>query len=300
MEKKRPGLLTAFKTRDFDMINLEAVFREDKDLLQEYVFTQNRFSVQVISVISLVVNLFWLVTYLVNSDGPFFTLGHIATLLMVVFPAFVLVYAANQGKYPFHSPTKCRFMQLIFQCFIIASVVMLEISRGFDFAESFPGETFNQVSLSCYWLIACAFIPLITTFDSVLVIIQILLSAIIPQLVCPAGSFNITNQLIICLAISLAYLAFRAITLRSASLIKKLAETSYVDFQTRTLNRRALVEFFESLNAKKYKSLGVMVIDIDDLKKFNETQSYAKGDEAIVNIGNEIKKIDARYDMVFR
>lgn len=300
MEKNKPGFIKAFNRKGFEMINLETVFREDKDLLHEFVFTHNRFVVQVISLISLAVNLFWFISYIITGSVARFSLGYIATLLMVVFPAFVLIYSINQSKEAFHSPTKCRAMQFLFHVFIIASVVMLEVARGRDFSQLYPGQIFNQVSLSCYWLIACAFIPLISNVDSAIVIALILLSAVIPQFLCPPGSYNITSNLIICLAISLAYLAFRSITLKSASLIKKLSETSYVDFQTKTLNRRALVEYFEGLPNKNVESLGVMVIDIDDLRKYNDSESYAKGDEAIVKVGDTIKKFTSGNDMVFR
>ncbi len=301
MNKKKPGILTAFKTQGSDIVNLEAVFREDKDLVQEYVYTRNRFSVQVVSVISLVINLFWLVSYIFDSSPtPLFSLGHVATMLMVLFPAFVLAFAAGQRKSPFHSHKLCRRMQLTFQIFIIASVVMLETSRGLDFAATYPGETFNQVSLSTYWLIACAFIPMITTTDSLIVVALIILSAFIPKFICPSGSYNILNNLIISLSISLAFFAYRSITLKSANIVSKLAETSYVDFQTRTLNRRALIEFFESLKDKNFKSLGVMVMDIDDLKKYNDSESLAKGDEAIVKIVDAAKRIVTEEDMIFR
>ena len=84
MEKNKPGFIKAFNRKGFEMINLEAVFREDKDLLHEFVFTQNRFAVQVISLICLAVNLFWFISYIITGSVARFSLGYIATLLWLM------------------------------------------------------------------------------------------------------------------------------------------------------------------------------------------------------------------------
>ncbi len=298
MRITRPKCLEAFKTREVDNINLEAIFRDDKDLVQEYVNRQNRFAIQVISVIALLINLFWLLTYIIRPTDGGDLLGRVATTFMVVFPSFAILYVAKDSDKS--AKSRFRIVVVLFHACITLSVMLLEISRGFTFSKTSMHMAFNNVSLSLCWTIACAFMPLISMTDSILVITLIMLSGIVPCIVCPPGSCNLTNNLLICLSVVFAHIAFRSITIRSANLVNKLAETSYVDFQTRSLNRRALTEYFDGIKKRRVDNLGIMVIDIDDLRLFNESSSHASGDEAIIRIGNEIKKLDTGDGMVFR
>ena len=126
--------------------------------------------------------------------------------------------------------------------------------------------------------------------DSIAVMTFLGASVFVPYLVCPKGSYSLASNAIIAACIIPAYFAFRSSTFKTANLVKTLADTSYKDYQTSMLNRRAMKEYFSMLPGRGTSCIGVMAFDIDDLKRYNDMYSYSSGDEVLEKISCAVDK----------
>ncbi|WP_339251580.1 GGDEF domain-containing protein [Sporosarcina sp. FSL W8-0480] len=72
---------------------------------------------------------------------------------------------------------------------------------------------------------------------------------------------------------------------------------------TDTFNRRTIERFFQKTTKvcdKNGKSLGVILIDINDFKGINDTYGHHKGDELLTEIAARLKKSVEKKDLVAR
>ncbi len=75
------------------------------------------------------------------------------------------------------------------------------------------------------------------------------------------------------------------------------------DQLTNSLNRRGLDEAFEreQARAERYNTpLSIAMLDLDDFKKFNDTQGHEAGDEALIHVVKIIKDTLRSMDMIGR
>ena len=90
--------------------------------------------------------------------------------------------------------------------------------------------------------------------------------------------------------------------------IEELEELAYVDRLTGVLNRHGLDEVTGTLIAQRErkeptevaKPMAVMIVDIDNFKKLNDTKGHDKGDEVLRNAGQFFKNSVRRGDVVAR
>ena len=77
-----------------------------------------------------------------------------------------------------------------------------------------------------------------------------------------------------------------------------LLRQSVTDALTDLPNRRALNTHLEKVFERAYKEgthFGIGILDVDDLKKINDTYGHASGDECLVGIGNALRLVQAKH-----
>lgn len=84
---------------------------------------------------------------------------------------------------------------------------------------------------------------------------------------------------------------------------KLFKELSVTDFITKIQNRRFLDAYLEE-NWSIYKARNMMIsfmmIDVDYFKKYNDNYGHQKGDEALINVAEAIKKSSRNSDIIAR
>jgi diguanylate cyclase (GGDEF)-like protein len=94
-----------------------------------------------------------------------------------------------------------------------------------------------------------------------------------------------------------------AMVIENARLFHETQALASTDALTGLLNRRALLEQLEReiFNAERYVTgLALMLIDLDDLKKINDTAGHAAGDDALRRVGSALKSGARKGDIVAR
>jgi diguanylate cyclase (GGDEF)-like protein len=79
----------------------------------------------------------------------------------------------------------------------------------------------------------------------------------------------------------------------------KFKEMAYTDFLTGVSNRAAMAKEMEKLN-ESGEWIGIVVADIDEFKKVNDTFNHAIGDQVIQHFANTLKSILKNEDFLFR
>lgn len=276
----RHGFFTGlYKGMINDGISLENA--KDMHIGGRFISRQNSFVMIVVSLLMTGVNAFWIFYSLVYGHGALFSFSSLTGLAVgIVIPVTIIICL----RFAKPSERLTERLAILMHLSIIASSLMLNpIWRGNPAADG--------VTLASFWIIACAFIPL-SSFDVSLALSGVLtIAAVIPKIIYPNSPYSLAGNLVISSCTIAAYFAFRANTMRSANLIAKLADISYLDFQTNAYNRRALYEYFSSMKKRKAGNIGVMMYDIDDFKKYNDEFSHEKGDKMLSRIAEVTSKM---------
>ena len=275
-----------------DGITLETATTKNLNVFEDFIIRQNTFVMVLISFLMLTVDTFWLVMNLFRHYEYFnspYSFGFVVGLAVPLAIIFLIRYGRSDAK-------RARIYALLLQVSIIVSVLMFNPVWRSDVLEM-P----NGIGLPMFWLFACIFITLPSIKDSIIIMCLLTISTVIPKFIMPSVEYHLTGNLIISICTVIAYFAFRGNTFRCARLVERLADTSYLDFQTKVLNRRALYEYLETIKNSDVKNIGVMMYDIDDFKKYNDEYSHKEGDEVLATIGKATSEfLNAEGANVFR
>ena len=84
--------------------------------------------------------------------------------------------------------------------------------------------------------------------------------------------------------------------------VKVLEKNSNLDALTKVFNRRALSTYLKDICAKEVlpHDLHLLILDIDDFKKINDTHGHLAGDKILIFIANVLRKTLRDGDKIFR
>jgi diguanylate cyclase (GGDEF)-like protein len=84
--------------------------------------------------------------------------------------------------------------------------------------------------------------------------------------------------------------------------VEKLAVLACKDPMTKILNREGFCEQFRKLiiNSNREKKIGIIFLDMDDLKEINDNHGHLVGDKAIMQISNILENTVRKRDLVSR
>ena len=258
-----------------DGITLETATTNNQDAAGDFIIRQNAFVLTILSLLMLSVDTFWLVLSLFIHFEYFtfpYAFGYVIGITVPLAVLFFIRYGKTTAK-------RSRALSLLFQSGIILSVLLFNPVWRSSVMDA------HGIGIPVLWLIAIAFITLPSLTDSIVMMLLLIISVIIPKFIAPDSSYSLIGNLVIAVCAVTAYFGFRANTFRCARLIGRLADTSYLDFQTKVFNRRALYEYLESIKKSDVKNIGIMMYDIDEFKRYNDEYSHKKGDEILATIG---------------
>lgn len=86
----------------------------------------------------------------------------------------------------------------------------------------------------------------------------------------------------------------------SKTVENRLKDSTVTDFLTKLYNRRYFDEYQMDFNRNEHYPLGVFVVDVNQLKKVNDTYGHKIGDQLIVSVGSVLKEFIRNKGLVIR
>ena len=286
------------KNRNSQFINLKSLFSGRKAIELAYIDRQNVFAATVVVALILAINVFWLISWMVGANLPSFNhlcgqTGIVFSTLSALVILILLLRRTDIGG-------KTLNAILVYLHFSInVTVVLLALGRCLSIVNNGTLSSYNGITLSTYYVVICAFMPFYRKRESIICMAFMFLSGILPPFILKdSGPYILAGNIIIRVSSIAAYVAFRTITLRSAELLSELVDTSYRDVQSGFLNARALLEYIDTYGEQneKAETLGVLVYDIDDFKRFNDQYSHVRGDLVLRQISETVTDMLASDD----
>ena len=278
------------------------------DGCEEYLYKLNLRFMTAVSIIVFATNLFWIVYDRIHDLGfhIYHTVSDVFIIMMIVASVYMFVLSLMRN---IKDNRTLRFSALAYYVLLTAEVTVLVINRNASLNELISGDiptdklneaySYVGVSIASLYLFAPALTPFPKKSDTVIMITAILLSLIIPVIVAECSVYGFFSELLLRAGVITTYVNQRNHAMRISRQNMRLANVNcqlenmaYVDSLTCTFNRRALTAYTKKLNkANSADTLGVVLIDVDDFKAYNDTYSHIKGDEALAAVSGAINNI---------
>lgn len=194
-----------------------------------------------------------------------------------------------------HKPGLCRFLYLYFWL----SYVMFFRTGIIIFNHSFYTGIW-----SVFMALFLALIPLVNNFESTLEFIIILV------LILATGSHGLSNTAHVTIALLFVVVTTQKLNYALIVLRDYIQENTFYDKLTHILNRRGAVSQLDKCLYKYRKthkipadqiSFGIIMLDIDYFKKYNDTFGHDQGDICLESVATAIKHaVLGRSEIVIR
>lgn len=253
--------------------------------------------VKYVGALVVVINLFWIVTDLLDKqDSLNLTKGFSAASLIVLTVFSVVIIILSCLRNLRISSSLEQSLMFAYYLVIIATVVILRVTKNVTIVENNAASMFTGVSLSSYYLLLIVVAPLPSLLLGGILLIFSLVSLILPVILPGAEAYNLLQNSILQAVSITVYLVIRLDYIRLASskvntedLNRQLIVSSYVDELSGLLNRRAYDDYLEFLmNDDSVKDIGVFMFDVDNFKSYNDTYSHLKGDIVLKEISDAV------------
>ena len=259
------------------------------------------------SIVVFATNLFWFVFDTVKGVGyaKYHDLSTVAIMVMIC--ASIAMLALTQYKQV--GDKVIRYSMFAYYLLLIAEVTILMINRDANIyailKEYIPEEKLSEaygyvgISIASLYLFAPALTPSPKKIDGIMFYAAIAVNLLIPAILQKGSLYGFFSEVILRIGVISVYINQRNHAMRiGRQNIKlnlandKLESMAYVDVLTGTFNRRALIEYAKRIDAdKEVRTFGVILIDVDDFKSYNDTHSHVKGDDALAAVSGAINGV---------
>ncbi len=236
-------------------------------------------------------NLFWIINAVLknNESGILNATPLIILIIFNIFSIIIVWLHFMKDKMPV---LLIRIAILIYYVIICASVCILIINRNINILENDLTVDHSGIALSTFYLLIPAFLPLYKKEDRIILDLSYVIAIILPLFFSSNEIYPIISYILIIIFLLpaktvLSRLIYERIEKSYAvsSLNDALLISAYKDELTSTLNRRALNTYWDYLcNKEDTYMVGVILFDIDDFKKYNDTYTHGSGDEVLKEI----------------
>lgn len=260
---------------------------------EKYLYRLNLKYMVAVSIVVFATNLFWFVFDTVKGVGyaKYHDLSTVAIMVMIC--ASIAMLALTQYKQV--GDKVIRYSMFAYYLLLIAEVTILMINRDANIyailKEYIPEEKLSEaygyvgISIASLYLFAPALTPSPKKIDGIMFYAAIAVNLLIPAILQKGSLYGFFSEVILRIGVISVYINQRNHAMRiGRQNIKlnlandKLESMAYVDVLTGTFNRRALIEYAKRIDAdKEVKTFGVILIDVDDFKSYNDTHSHGKG-----------------------
>lgn len=259
---------------------------------------ENRLKYQILCGGCSVIHIVFMILMLIGHSYPLFGLN----LLAVIFYAAFGFYLAVKEKY------RLLFVLAFIEVQLNSSISCILLGEGYGFmiytlslipgafylANTWPAETKNKYGISM--------IPIVATWVvGIMYILVDLLNTVIPP-VYHSGAmvnlrpafhyFNILIAVLLLLVFSILFaLEVRYIQKLLNDENSRLGEIAFRDPLTKAYNRRSLHHIMtEEIENNEQLEFGLIILDIDDFKKVNDTYGHSVGDLVLIQIAAVMKE----------
>lgn len=278
-----------------------------KQLLMGTRVIENQLKYKILCTVCAIIHCVFMVTLYIGGIYPLAALNVMTTLLYAV------------GGYILASNEKYRAMFIIsfFEIEINSAISSILLGSGYDFmvytlslipgafymAHTWPAESKNKYGYS--------YIPIVSTLiiGMMYVVVEFLYSVVPPFFVVNTPNvksvlhyFNIFIAVLLLLTFSMLF-AFevRYILNLVNDENSRLGEIASKDPLTKALNRRSLTDIINREIADNVKSnFGLIILDIDDFKKVNDTYGHNVGDQVLIGVASIMQNSIRENDYLCR
>lgn len=272
--------------------------------VEDIVYKRNLKILRVAAGLALLADIFWLIVNISKPAGAklYENLVLIVGYLHIGFSAYITLLAFLVKKDYARPFVKCSIY--LYYVFIIFHVAVYANNLCMRALEVGASTEFMGITLSTFYLFILAFAPIHNKRASIVLCILISIGCVVPAFSIYKAAYSLTDQVILRVFIISAYILLRGLNERiavqdieSSKLTSDLLITTYTDHLTGIMNRRAMDEYWNKLvESPEIENVGVLIFDIDFFKKYNDTYSHLKGDEALQNVSSKVCEVLGNTD----
>ena len=263
----------------------------------------------IIALIVIFANSFWLIANEIFSyfDRLKEPIVFISLLVQILFSVGLFIISLKNDK--IKNILLIRHIFLFYYLYMIFTVTVLIVSENISaFNNNIPSRYVGLSLVTCYLFIVVS-LPMPKIRDGIIICLALLISLIVPLFLEGNESYSFAVHLVLRICLGIGYFAFRKYNINLAKKSEEIVElnhqllvSSYVDFLTDVMNRRALDTYWEYLCQKEeVENVGIILFDVDFFKSYNDAYSHRKGDLILKKIGEIGKRIvDNEEKFIFR
>ena len=285
-----------FQKEVFDINSIEGA-----SSVENQVFSRNLKSICYIALIVLLTNGFWLAMDIYRGGTMGLRSGAALAVIIVqmLFSCYMLALPSlSKNK----SVKLVRYSFLSYYICLMVDVTVLIVTKNIQMLAAGTNYSLAGISLSTCYLFIFALAPLPSKRDSLILGGVFLVSLLVPAFMPGHELYSLPQQCVIRVCIVAAYLYTRDVNLDLADSIRRLMVLSFTDSLTGTFNRRALDTYWDSIcDSGRADSIGVLIFDIDEFKKYNDCYTHARGNDVLSGVCRAAQStLEGEADFLFR
>lgn len=217
------------------------------------------------------------------------------SLRLLMLPAFVIYFVSYKLKKGYTALSLASFLSLIYLVTIYMAIV-----STFDNGSAHSLEGFVVAYICFLAIINGSPFKYILPYNVALLFYPVVLDVLFFHTVVNYALYFITMPVIIGLGVVISYTSEKS-AYEKYRLSEKLKEQSYIDNLTQCYNRNKFDDLFGKVTSSTLMGkISVILIDVDDFKKVNDTFGHKTGDVVLKKTAENIKAAIRNGDVVIR